>query len=328
MSWFAASAWAATAGLALAPFGAIEERLRGSEPWRGYDARDSYFTLVRAQRWPLAGGEDACRDWMEALRELRHGLPLEPAFRAWEPWEAHDTDSVRACREAPCKVKLGRDEGAELGRVAAADRPRRYLEIVSRRAERYRLEGVRPPFEHGVVRTDPWRELEGAGFAFAAPSAPPPTPTIVSRVLDLRNEQVRRIRQVLDQRVDVRPPAEAGGAWEGHFWVRDVYSAHYFDVWGERLWLRCDPRAQQARSVHALLVDFDLLRKTDLVTRLARPRLRAGIRDMGARYLDEAHERLASLQRQRQARRIGEASGGSRPAAAVPVSDERPATAP
>jgi hypothetical protein len=291
----------AAGGIVLSPFGSIAEKTAGPEAWHGFHADGPVLTLVRAQ----SVGDAACDGWFAALGGQPDGVEFVAgageggwgaAFRAWEPWIDEDREAIRECDELPCDVKLDGTETAAMAAVADDARHERFLGLVRGRLERYARTQERREYEFKGDPIDPWSWLETRGFPNPQ-AGKPAAPSWVSRRLDFAPGRMRAVRQILDRRVALPPPPRkparaATGPLTADLWVRDVYTAHYFDGWGERVHLSCDPAARRLLAVHALVLEFDLLKKTDLISRLARPRMRHAIEENGRKYLDRAFEDL------------------------------------
>ena len=78
-------------------------------------------------------------------------------------------------------------------------------------------------------------------------------------------------------------------------WVRDAYTAHYFEGWGEWARLTCDPAGGDALISHALFVELDQLKKNDLVVRISSAKIVNAFRESAFRYLAERAEQLKEL---------------------------------
>jgi hypothetical protein len=295
------SAWAAAGvafGLALAPFGPLDKLVKPNQSWHGMDQDGPVFLLVRATRVP--GGSISCSRWTHALEGFELGSRFEASapsrFPAWEPWDDDDSEELEDCKRTPCKVKLDPAEAQALGARAKSQRYIQFLTLVTQRAQRYLSSEERPGYENGKS-LEPWAELKSRGFK-SLNQAVPKKAELWQRRLDFHVAPMKPIRQILDKRVAISPLS-------GDLWIRDVYTAHYFDTWGERLHVQCDPESHEVWVVHALLVDFDLMKKTDLLSRIARPRMKRAMQDLGYQYLDRSFERLKA--------QLGSTSAKSRP---------------
>jgi len=279
-------AFGSVAGLAIVPFGPISAKLKGNEPWRSMDAQASMFTLVRAQRFSGLGLA-SCDVWTNGLRNLEYGTPYDPAVTggdsaAWQPWSKEDLEMIRSCVRSPCKVKLDPTELGELAASSPDSRYSKYLGILSTRANAYKTTLVRRGYEKAEPPIDAWSKLVEKG---APISEPPPPVELWARKIDYKAGPMKPVHQILDRRY-----LKQGN--EAQLWVRDLYTDHYFDGWGERVYLACDPESKDAFVIQALVLEFDLMRKTDFFSKLARPRMRAAVQELGYRYLDEKADSL------------------------------------
>jgi hypothetical protein len=132
---------------------------------------------------------------------------------------------------------------------------------------------------------DPWKAFEGSGLKSSI--ALPEKIELRVRKVDLSPGRVRAVRQVIDQR-----SAVSADRTEATLWRRDVYTDHYFDSWGEWADVRCDQAAGTATVTLAVLLELDLMKKTDLMSKLMRSKMRGATEDNGAVYLDRWFEAL------------------------------------
>jgi hypothetical protein len=281
-------ALAAVTGLILLPFGAVQQRLAEENPWRGNADDASIMVLVRAER----SAQGACRPWLRAVSEEGLGTRIEPedshqqwlaAFQSWQPWDRNDLETVSDCDDFPCAVKLNRPETRAMAAAAEESRLGRFEELIRSRVQRYEASGPEEyEFEEGPK--DPWAYLDENGYR-PLELKRPPRGTLWARKFNLDPGRMRTLHQILEARF-------ASSATEAARWTRAAYTDHYFEAWGEWTELKCGEKGQGFTLVQALIVDFDLLKKKDLLSRVARGKMRSEIRENGQKYLDQASARL------------------------------------
>lgn len=271
---------AALAGLVLVPFGSLAEHLGRQNPWRGFDAHEAKLVVVRAERVPNA----SCSAWIEALGRVSFedgapvgsappANPLESLRKGWGGFDEDELKDIRKCDDLPCAVKLGAEESARMGEVKKDAREAKYLELVKGRIDRYRATGERSEYEYPGAPVEPWAYLSGKGFKTALPM--PGEPKLFARRLELAPGKAKALHQVLDRRAAVSADKK-----EAVLWARDAYTDHYFDSWGEWVQVRCEA-GKGVTVVQALFVEFDLLKKHDLVSRIMRGKMKSAVEDQG-----------------------------------------------
>jgi hypothetical protein len=273
-------------GLVLAPFGAVDALLQKG-PFHGFDSADPMLLVVRAERVPGVNPA-SCTAWLAAVAERKPGAAYTEKLAGWLPWDEDENKDIVNCDDLPCDVKLDPAETSRMKAAKESDRAAVFLKNVATRQARYLKTQERTEYEFPGDPVDPWKFLESRGFW--SPIERPTKPALLVRQLDLAPGKFRRLRQVLDVR-------GARTATDAVSWIRDTYTDHYFDSWGEWAWAGCDAKAGTVTVVQALLVEFDLLKKTDLFSRIARPKMRDGVKDYGGAYLDGVFEELKSRSR-------------------------------
>jgi len=201
-----------------------------------------------------------------------------PAWGAWLPWTEEEKELVTECESQPCKIKLGGGEVEELQRKPASERLDQYAEILRARIRNYLATRERRPYEYvGGIR-DPWAEwierkwLNEGDFSAA--------PVLTLRKLDFLSNQARHIRQIIDAR-------KTQSARTFLFFNRDLYTDHYFDSWGEGVKLVCRPSQGDITIETIQWVEFDLLKSTDFLSRISRPKMRQTIQEQQRKQLDQ-----------------------------------------
>src|SRR5206468_3927654 len=97
--------------------------------------------------------------------------------------------------------------------------------------------------------------------------------------------KIRALHQVLDQRFKASARRD-----QATLWIRDVYTDHYFDSWGEWAQVRCE--SDGIYLLQALLVDFDLLKKGDIFSGMMKGKMRSTFEENGKIYLEQRYERM------------------------------------
>jgi hypothetical protein len=277
---------ALVSALVFAPFGPVSSHLKDESPWFGFDASQGpVLTLVRAQVVSKA----SCTAWSQALTEVPPGwTPLEtsPIKQTWAGWSKKDIDGIQACDDFPCKVKLDQAEVGEMKKAPKEQRIDRYLDLVMKRIEEYRKTETRREYEVSGAPVDPWANLEKHGYQGSL--ARPDRPLLFSRVFDFSSdERVQPLHQILDRRV-----ARKSDGSNAEVWVRDAYTDHYFDSWGEWDDFVCDPKTGDAVVVLVLQGEMDFLKKTDILSRGYASKYRELFEDNGKKYLNARFERV------------------------------------
>jgi hypothetical protein len=281
----------ALAGIVLAGFGNLGDLTQQNNPWRGFKADDFNLASYRAEHVPGAN----CARWLEALvAETRgtrvHAPGFKDGFATWAPWEGDDLDAVKDCDKYPCDVKLNETEAHEMKAQPKEGRLAEFEKLTSARAEHYYKTGERKEYEFPGDPVDPWAFFEKAGLHSSVKL--PQKPDLWIRKFNFDPKKMKTLHQILDLRV-----ARAPGGKEATLWLRDAYTDHYFDGWGEWATVVCDPPPAKAgvSVIQALFLEVDLLKKTDLFSRIARGKLRGAIEEQGSRYLDDGFGRIKNF---------------------------------
>lgn len=309
-SWAIAATLTGAMGLMLHPFGSVGSLLKEKTVWRGFEAQGPVLLVARAERWPLVGTGTHCSKWGTALEGIGqdallmvHGkgasLAVDKAsWTAWAPWSSEDKAILEGCKEVPCLIKLDPSEIAEMRALPKLIEVRqgKLFELVQRRVARYLETSERRGYEMPGQPVDPWDWIEKKGFTTpgARREASPRKDNLRVRKLDWAPGQLKPLRQVLDERVTIA--AQAGSqSVRAARWMRDLYTSHYFDSWGEWAYLDCDAERGEAVLVQALVVELDLLKKNNVLARMGRPKMRKAIEEQGAAYLDKQADRARRL---------------------------------
>lgn len=281
-----------------APFGvrdgSLQEHVEARNPWYGFAEQGALLWSTRVQR--VADGD--CTQWAKALVRDRLGEPLPdvlvPAekWSGWQPWKGKDKDSVLECDVFPCAVKLNTAETQTMARLPEEKRWEKFHEMVLSRAKRYLATGERKEYEFPGDPADPWAFFEKVPLALTG-VARPATPHLLERQTDFLSGSVHVLRQIVDWRA-----AAAADGKEASAWVRDAYTDHYFDGWGEWTGILCENRSAGKGVLvsQALLVELDLMKKNDLLSRLGRGNMRAAVEKQGKIFLENGFKRLEKMQ--------------------------------
>ncbi|MCM2324541.1 MAG: hypothetical protein NDJ90_14880 [Oligoflexia bacterium] len=290
------TALAAAAGILLSPFGELAA-LPGpagpaSVPWHGFDSSDaSRLVLARVEK--VSG---ACAPWLAALPkavrgEAKGGVTDLRRVRwgtlsaGWNPFNPEELRMILECNRFPCQVKLRREEALQLKSLPPGQRLGRYQKFVEERARQYLEKGIEPAYGDASPSVSPWAYLAGRGL----PDVPAEGQRVLwSRKFNLAPGEMKAVRQLVDVRAEAGPTSAT-------VWLRDAYSDHYFDAWGEWARIDCGPDGKTLTVMQALMVDFDLLKKKGLLSQLSHGKLREAVRDQGRAYLDRTFVRLRIL---------------------------------
>ncbi len=298
----ALGSWIAVTALALSPFGKVADLLQDKASWSATLDRDPVVLVYRLSQ----ADAKECAPWIEALAHFptgvqesvswSKGIPdpivvkgaLTKVLKAWEPWSGDDLDYIRNCKNFPCDIKFAEAETKAMEATPRDDRRAKFEALVSERVQRYFRTAERKEYEFPGDPLDPWEGFEKMG-ASGRPKVPDPlnSMTLWARQLDFAPGEIKRVRQILDWRLAVSPSRDQAAVW-----VRDLYTNHYFDGWGELFQLSCDPAKSKVTVLQVLSVELDLLKKSDLVSRMMRGKMRKAIEENGQIYLAREFERI------------------------------------
>ncbi len=270
---------------------------QASSLWRGFHTEGPYLAVARVQTLK-AKDLASCQNAPAQIQRLNWGLPGAPqSLKGWEPWTAESLEPISECREFPCKIKLSPEETSKLttvtelseesaqqkkGRIQS--RFRAFLGALDKRLIQYLKTQKRPEYEYPGDPIDPWKWFDKIGLKSAQPR--PDKAQLYSRIVSLKSDRFRPIRQILDKRETLVPKLQ------GTVWVRDVYTAHYFDSWGEWAQVNCDPENLRIQVVQILMLEFDLLKKTDFFSKVNHGKMREAIEENGNVYLDKSFKSM------------------------------------
>jgi hypothetical protein len=281
----------AATGLLLVPFGQVNDLVRTHNPWHGFSAQDPVLWVVRAQEFSTPDCREKVQDLVktpmpDSVGALATEDGMAKAWKSWGPWEEDDLSAVSECDDFPCEVKLNGPEVKALKGVVSELRQKKYFTLVLNRVLDYAKTNARHEYEFEGDPVDPWKLFGKQGFSTSL--SLPQKSNLILRKLDFAPGKIRTIRQVLDRRV-----AKSDSGSEAAVWVRDVYTDHYFDSWGEWTYLSCGSgKSKSALLVQVLMVEFDLLKKNDVLSKMMRGKMRSAFQENGSIYLDRAAKRL------------------------------------
>jgi hypothetical protein len=288
------SAFAAIAGLLLNPLGSVPDILQAGKPWYHFEDQDSVLQLIRARKVTVK----TCKAWTEALTSVPGDdfVPVRPgqeasAYKsAWEPWGEKDLEAVKDCDDFPCKVKLDRTEVEAMKKAPEEGRMSKLFSLITDRLVQYRKSQVRRTYETPGPMIDPWKLFEERGFKSAEKR--PETAALFARKLNFAPEKMLTMHQVIDRRAQ----SNAAGT-EATVWLRDVYTDHYFDSWGEWESVLCIPPQGPSGStvvivIQSVLADMDLLKSHNIFAHALFGKYRGAFEDNGKPYLDAQFNQL------------------------------------
>lgn len=253
-----------------------------------FHIEDPLLTTIRSQKVQSSD----CARWVNALvgdtRKIQPvqiaptGKDSEQNWAAWMPMEPNEMDAVRDCDSFPCNVKLDAAEIQQMKQTPKDGRLAKFESLVLARMREYAQTGARKPYEFPGGIKDPWWLLGElpAKRGLKPDLVKPEFQGLGMRVLDFHQSKVRPIRQVLDRRTAVSSDRNQAAVW-----VRDIYTDHYFDGWGEWGSVQCDPAKKEVQVTLAMSFELDMLKKTDFFSGLAKGSMRDGVKKLSLEYL-------------------------------------------
>jgi hypothetical protein len=291
---FRVSLWAIAAvpAIVLDPYGNVNTLLEKSNPWRTFYDDGPVLAEIRVSREEASN----CRAWENAFfnnsREVRLGKPRtttgETQWATWFPMEPRESESIENCHQQPCEIKLSDPEVGKMAAAAKADKLNVYLSSVIARGDAYLKDGTRTPYEYSGGISDPWKTFEKLGLK--GDLSMPSTPNVGLRKLDFHNDRARVIRQMVDRRV-----MSSKDQTESTLWLRDVYTNHYFDSWGEWGNITCDPIKREATLTLAVTLEFDVLKNNGLLASVAKRSAKNSMRDLMENYLNTWADQIKEM---------------------------------
>lgn len=248
--------------------------------------RDPMLRSIRVSKHPLAAG-DSCESAFARMAARPIGLPFAPElptrFAGWDGWE-DDLDAVEGCDGFPCKIKFNEVETLAINARPREGRLAETLKQVEARVAEYAKTFRRKGYDLPEDALDPWKTFVAHGHVLPH-GFEKSKPSFFARKLKFGEGNYRPLRQIFDERLFLSKDRFVRIA-------RDVYTAHYFDGWGEWLEARCAKDGKSILLLQDLLMEFDLLKNTDFFSRIARPKMRQGVDQESLRYQKSQAERI------------------------------------
>jgi hypothetical protein len=269
--------------LVLTPYGNVGSLLEKRNPFHGFQSDDPVLAGIRIERETATD----CDVWVQAFinntRSIKIGRPTSIVNQTqWSPWlpvEKNEKEAIEECHEEPCSVKLNEAEVKQMAETPESQRYEKFLGLVIDRAEAYLKNGARSSYEYPGGITDPWKYFEENGYK--SDLVMPKSASLGLRKLDFHNSRARPIRQLVDRRLAIAPD------WtHATIWIRDIYTNHYFDSWGEWGNIACDPLKHEVTVTLAVNVEFDVLKNTGLFASISRGSARSSMQTTTEDYLD------------------------------------------
>ncbi|MBC7386317.1 MAG: hypothetical protein H7301_09195 [Cryobacterium sp.] len=245
---------------------------------RDFQSEGPMLRSIRVSKHVLRAGE-TCDTALAKVKNHPIGVPFAfgspDRFRGWEKF-SDDVDAVEGCSDFPCKVKFNE---VETLLISAKPKEVRLAEVenqVEKRMQDYVKTSHRGGYDLPEDPVDPWKVFVTKGHVLPA-GFEKSKPSFYTRKLKFGEGSYRPLRQMFDERVFTQKGKVVRVA-------RDVYTAHYFDGWGEWLEARCSDNGKEIFILQDLLMEFDLLKNTDFFSRIARPKMRQGVDQESVKY--------------------------------------------
>lgn len=253
---------------------------------RSFESDGPMLRSIRVSKHVLVPGE-TCLSIFEKIRSHPIGESFEVGkpdrFRGWTGWE-DDIDAVEKCGDFPCKIKFNEAETLAVAAKPKEARLEEALKQVEGRIREYEKSSRRAAYDLPGDPVDPWTVFVSRGHEIPA-AISKMKPTFYARKLMFGEGSYRPLRQIFDE----RRFEEKGRIVRIS---RDIYTSHYFDGWGEWIEARCSADGKTLFLLQDLLMEFDLLKNTDLFSRIARPKMRQGVEQESLKYQKAQAERF------------------------------------
>jgi hypothetical protein len=255
---------------------------------REFESDGPMLRSIRVSKRAVGAGE-TCEELIGRIRAHPIGLPYalgsETRFAGWNDFQ-DDIDAVEGCDGFPCKIKFNKPESLAIAAKPKADRLKEVGNQVDGRVREYAKTFRRRGYDLPEDAIDPWQSFVSRGHVMPK-GLLKAKPTFFAREQKFGDGNYRPLRQIFDERTF---------AEKGHLVriARDVYTAHYFDGWGEWLEARCAKDGKTLYLMQDLLMEFDLLKNTDFFSRIARPKMRQAVDQESLRYQKAQAARLFS----------------------------------
>lgn len=255
---------------------------------RHFESDGPMLRSIRVSKRVLKSGE-SCNDAIAKIRSHPIGevfLFAKPdRFRGWGGWD-DDIDSVEKCNGFPCKIKFNELETLAVAAKSKDERLKEALNRVEARVRTYEKSSRRGGYDLVGDPVDPWKMFVSLGNEIPA-AILKMKPSFFARKLRFGEGSYKPLRQIFDERTFEEKGRMVRIA-------RDIYTSHYFDGWGEWLEARCsvNGNGQELFILQDLVMEFDLLKNTDLFSRIARPKMRQGVEQESLKYQKAQAERF------------------------------------
>lgn len=264
-------------------FAAFGILLTEGKPVENFEVEGANIHLIHAEKIKNST-LSSCEEKLQKIQNYQPGeilgIPEQRELKlsqAWNPWGEKEETSVLECEEFPCQVKLSKSEVERLKKVDKKKRKSEFEAIVLDRVSRYVKTGHRTEYEFPGDPVDPWAWLKKKGMTTPLELAKT-APSLQARKL-IFSKEYRPIRQVLDVRTLLTKDRVS-------VLVRDAYTAHYFDGWGEWVEAVCEESGEMI-IVQSLFLELDLLKKTDFFSKLNRGKMKREVEKNAKSYLQE-----------------------------------------
>ena len=241
----------------------------------------------------------------EGLSEINPSQSGFDLSQAWGNAEQKFKKAVEECSILPCDVKLAASEVAQMAAVAQEQRMAVWAKLVQARVTNYLKTQLRSAYEFPGGISDPW---DGEKWNDAHSQ-------YFVTTLTFLGPSYRNVRQVLNR--EWKTEVLVDGTWVGRLRMRDLYSAHYFDSWGEAYELRCLPGGK-LKVRGGLAVEVDQLKATDFLSKLGRNKLKSAFFERSEKYLSENMRTLMKLLKEATQPKVGDSSTDPNPGPSSP----------
>jgi hypothetical protein len=230
----------------------------------------------------------------ESLKTLENILGLKrlnPTDFKTEVDFSEASEAIQDCDDFPCDVKLSQDETKIMKSTQPSNRLKVFRDLILKRVQ----SSVRDEFESGKrVDLKQWflnrpelKDIFTSGSGWEESSVFYQGSFLGQRVLKLNSDRMKPTRQIF--KVSLFREGD-----QMILFSQDLYSSHFFDGWADIVSLSCDRVDSQLGVTQSLVVDFDLLKNTDLLSSIAKPQMRDAIRTQGMLTLEENFKKFKS----------------------------------
>jgi len=267
---------------AATPFGDFSLLDKTAQPFYDWVKDEAVFHTLKIEHVPFQG---KCEGVLKSLSEWR---PFSDSYKtgpegfealdkSWAPWSENDMDAITDCDSFPCKIKTNPKETDRVKVAKPDERKRKIFEIISARAVEYLKSRKRFEYDTPGVPLDPWIWLKQHDYPIGDALAKLKNPQLYSRIYRFTDSGYRPIRQILDLEM-----LKSGNRID--WFIKDIYTAHYFDGWGEWIRVECDEQKKDLRFVMSLALDFDLFKNKDILSVLGRPKMKEALSQNTEKY--------------------------------------------